>query len=352
MDKVLSIIVPSYNMEKYLSKCLGSLVVAPELMECLEVLVVNDGSKDRTSEIAHEFAAKWPQTFKVIDKGNGHYGSCVNAGIKIAHGEFVKIIDADDSVESRNFENWMWSVRNGICDGTLTCVDLLVTDFCTVNLIDNVTERCKYRVPRNKVFDARVLNPEYIFMMHSLAWRRLMLVDHGYHQTEGVMYTDGEWAVYPLAWVRNIYYNPVVVYKYSIGREGQSMDPNVKRNGIRDMAVVFATMYRKCMEEDSSRIKDRYLSVIFRMIGGYYNSMLDCGNSVEAVKGVLALDDIVGAVSPELCELMGRQSLINKIRRAGRIGRFDLLLFRVRRRMDRFCFGVVAAFRCAYWRFV
>ena len=73
-EKILSIIVPSYNMEKYLPKCLGSLVVAPELMERLEVFVVNDGSKDRTSEIAHEFASKWPNTFRVVDKSNGHYG--------------------------------------------------------------------------------------------------------------------------------------------------------------------------------------------------------------------------------------------------------------------------------------
>ena len=95
--KLLTVIVPSYNMEKYLLKCLGSLIVAPELMERIEVIVVNDGSTDRTSEIAHSFEVKFPGVFRVIDKENGHYGSCVNAGLKMASGVFAKILDADDS---------------------------------------------------------------------------------------------------------------------------------------------------------------------------------------------------------------------------------------------------------------
>ena len=97
-DKILTIIIPSYNMEKYLPKCLGSLIVAPELMERIEVIVVNDGSTDRTSEIAHEFAANYPQTFKVIDKSNGHYGSCINTALPIAVGTYIKILDADDKL--------------------------------------------------------------------------------------------------------------------------------------------------------------------------------------------------------------------------------------------------------------
>lgn len=92
--KILSIIVPSYNMEAYLPKCLGSLEVARELMEQLEVFVVNDGSKDRTSEIAHEFEVRYPGVFRVIDKPNGNYGSCINAALPLCTGVFVKVLDA------------------------------------------------------------------------------------------------------------------------------------------------------------------------------------------------------------------------------------------------------------------
>ena len=64
-------------------------------MQKLEVIVVNDGSKDRTSEIAHGFEAMHPGVFRVIDKANGHYGSCINAGLKNASGPYVKVLDVD-----------------------------------------------------------------------------------------------------------------------------------------------------------------------------------------------------------------------------------------------------------------
>ena len=68
MDKILSIIIPTYNMEKYLRKCLDSLIISDENMEKIEVLVINDGSKDSSSVIAHEYESRYPQTIKVIDK--------------------------------------------------------------------------------------------------------------------------------------------------------------------------------------------------------------------------------------------------------------------------------------------
>ena len=98
--KILSIIVPSYNMEAYLPKCLRGLVIDDkELLGKLDVIVVNDGSKDRTSEIAHSFETKYPGVFRVIDKTNGHYGSCINAALPVAEGEYVKILDADIEAE-------------------------------------------------------------------------------------------------------------------------------------------------------------------------------------------------------------------------------------------------------------
>ena len=106
--KILSIIVPSYDMEAYLPKCLGSLVVDDrELLQKLDVIVVNDGSKDRTSEIAHEFEANYRGVFRVIDKDNGHYGSCINAGLAVAAGTFVKVLDADDYYLTDNFKEYL-----------------------------------------------------------------------------------------------------------------------------------------------------------------------------------------------------------------------------------------------------
>ena len=73
MEKQISIIIPTYNMEAYIGKCLDSLLI-PEF-DAVEVLVVNDGSKDRSSEIAHSYADRYPGSIRVIDKPNGNSGS-------------------------------------------------------------------------------------------------------------------------------------------------------------------------------------------------------------------------------------------------------------------------------------
>ena len=118
-NKILTIIVPSYNMEAYLPKCLGSLIIDDkDLLQKLEVIVVNDGSKDRTSEIAHEFEANYPGVFRVIDKKNGHYGSCINAGLAIATGFYVKVLDADDWFVTGHFQNFLRFIDNEYLKGS------------------------------------------------------------------------------------------------------------------------------------------------------------------------------------------------------------------------------------------
>lgn len=71
MKKILTIVIPTYNVQDYLHRCLNSLIVSEEQMQHLEVLVVNDGSKDSSSAIAHEYQDKYPDTFRVIDKEKG-----------------------------------------------------------------------------------------------------------------------------------------------------------------------------------------------------------------------------------------------------------------------------------------
>lgn len=96
---LLSIIIPSYNMEEYIGNNLKKLVAAQHL-DKIEIIVVNDGSKDDTSAIAHEYQQQFPQNIIVVDKENAHYGSCINKGLTLARGKYFRILDADDFFES------------------------------------------------------------------------------------------------------------------------------------------------------------------------------------------------------------------------------------------------------------
>lgn len=219
--KTLSLIIPSYNMEQYLPKCLGSLVIDAEHMGKLEVLVVNDGSKDRTSEIAHEFEAKWPGTFKVINKPNGNYGSCINAALPVAQGTWVKVLDADDWFKTENLSDYIDFLAH-IGEG----VDLVFSAYTRYRPDGSVLHHSEWPFPTEGAFDFDVFAnlSANDLTMHAYTYRTDHVRGLGYRQTEGVSYSDIEWACIPLAGVKKIAYYPKDLYQYLAGRPGQTMD--------------------------------------------------------------------------------------------------------------------------------
>lgn len=101
MPKV-SVIVPFYNVEKYIEKCLNSLV--NQTLEDIEIILVNDGSKDESYKIAQEFQKKYSNKIKYYEKTNGGLGDARNYGINYASGEYIAFLDSDDYVENTMYE--------------------------------------------------------------------------------------------------------------------------------------------------------------------------------------------------------------------------------------------------------
>ena len=227
MGKILSIIVPSYNMEAYLPKCLGSLIIDDkELLQKLDVIVVNDGSKDRTSEIAHEFESKYTGVFRVIDKPNGHYGSCINAALPVAKGEYVKVLDADDSVETAAFEKMLRVICEELEKGD-SAADLIVSDYVSVDPDGKNLKRPKFGLQETSRSLADIQEGWSRLTIHTICYRTQNLLKTGYRQTEGCAYTDTEWIIEPMVTVRRLRYLPIVVTHYLLGREGQTVDVKV-----------------------------------------------------------------------------------------------------------------------------
>lgn len=230
MEKILTIVIPTYNMQDYLRRCLDSLIVPEEQMKQLEVLVVNDGSKDNSSAIAHEYQDKYPGTFRVIDKENGNYGSCVNRGLKEANGKYIKILDADDWFDTIGFDLL-------IKDLDTIDVDLILTDYDVIDMAGNCeNQRISFpKLNKHNVYDvdkSDVLSVISGFQMHSAVYSVDLLRKMNYKQTEGISYTDQEWIYYPLYKAQTIVYFDYVVYHYMVGRDGQTMDPKVLKKSI------------------------------------------------------------------------------------------------------------------------
>lgn len=242
-DKVLSVIIPSYNMEAYLPRCLGSLIIEnKELLRKLDIIVVNDGSKDRTREVAHDFQRRYPEVVRVIDKTNGNYGSCVNVGLDTAVGKYIKVLDADDYVDSALFAKYL---------GWLSSIDtdLALNDFDYVDAGGNIIKE------KRLAFDSYgTLNLQQIagasIELYMIAYRREVVSAARYRQTEGIPYTDTEWRILPMLEVCSVRYFPFAVVKYLWGREGQTMSPLKFASDFHLVEQVFIGLLSKLAEKN------------------------------------------------------------------------------------------------------
>lgn len=222
--KILSLIVPTYNMEAYLCRCLDSVTDA-SITSAVEVIVVNDGSKDNSLNIAKEYEQKRPDIVRIIDKKNGNYGSCVNAALEIATGKYIKMLDADDWYDTSEFIKLIEKLENIDCD-------LFVTHYQKVY---NTGEIINRRYDCSKWENGLLYDVDDIFktnefdnlQMHQIGYRTSVLRDMHYKQTEGISYTDYEWTYMPLYHVEKVAFVDANVYRYFLGREGQTMDSKV-----------------------------------------------------------------------------------------------------------------------------
>lgn len=217
MNKVLSLAVPAYNMEKYLSRCLDSILSA-ETDIPYEVIIINDGSKDNTLSIAKEYEDKYRDTIKVIDKPNGGWGSAINLAIREAKGKYFKILDSDDWFDTDAFAKFLKLLSE-------IDVDLLATSFS----YEYDSQPSKYDIYSEDICGKVLAFEDYIIRndynkhipMATIAFRTNLLQDNGISVCDR-FYADIDYNLTPLLFVKTIYFSPIVLYKYYIGREGQS----------------------------------------------------------------------------------------------------------------------------------
>lgn len=225
--KLLTIAIPSYNSENYLSKCIESLLPGGE---DVEILVVNDGSKDNTSAIGHEYEAKYPGIVKVIDKENGGHGSAVNAGVEHATGLFFKVVDSDDWVKKSAYLEILDKLKDFA--GSDVIIDMLISNFVyeKEGAAKKKVMRYAHALPKDTVFTwndvGHFFKGQYI-LMHSVIYRTKLLRECGMKLPDHTFYVDNIFVYEPLPYVKNMYYMDVNFYRYYIGREDQSVNEKV-----------------------------------------------------------------------------------------------------------------------------
>lgn len=247
MEKQISIIIPTYNMEAYIGKCLDSLLI-PEFDQ-VEVLVVNDGSKDRSSEIAHEYANRYPDSIRVIDKENGNYGSCINAALPLCTGRYIKVLDADDTFDTIEFSKFVRLLPE--CNE-----DAIITNHIIVDPDGHELQRSS--IPHQVKINQQLSVEEATFticssylQMHRITYNRDVFTRFSYHQTEGVSYTDSQWSIIPISYCHNFRCIDLIVYRYLLGRDGQTMSSEQLSRFLNQFFTVMSDTlkhFRKCQQ--------------------------------------------------------------------------------------------------------
>ena len=306
MKKNLTISIAAYNVEQYLDKTLESLII--DNIDKLEVLIVNDGSKDNTKRITKKYCKKYPDTFKLIDKENGGYGSTINAGIEHASGKYFKQLDGDDWYDSDNLNKLVEDIE---------CIDsdVIYTPFVTCfeangNKEINKNPITKYSNYKYEI--EKIIGDSGILYMHNLAFKTKMLKNNGIRIDEQCFYTDTEYVALPFMCANTIHVLDYPVYMYRIGREGQSVSVIGRRKHWKDhqkMSYTLINSYKSQVEKLDTNKKnfyDNYLASIFA--SGIGNYLMTLEATKENYDLIQKYDEDIKKISMNIYELMPKYS--------------------------------------------
>lgn len=235
--KLLTVTVPCYNSAEYMEKCVDSLLVGGDRVE---IIIINDGSKDRTGEIADAYAEKYPHIVRVVHQENGGHGEGINQGLLRATGRYFKVVDSDDMM-SEDFPAFLDKLEECEREGG---IDLAVTNYFYVHT-DGIGDRSisyKSVLPSGRIFgweDTKRFFLHQLLTIHSCTFRTELMRSFTEPLPKHVFYEDNLMVYRVLQHVKRLYYMDSDLYRYWIGRPDQSVqEETMKRRYTHHLLVV------------------------------------------------------------------------------------------------------------------
>ena len=243
--KTLTFLIPCYNVSSCVSHCIDSMLV-DDILDDIEILLINDGSKDNTLEILHQYEAKYPSIIRVINKENGGWGTAINLGIREANGKYLKEVDADDWVSSDNLKEYVAFLKANE-------IDYIATDYTEYfKAEDKYTRHSYHKEIYNNPMSLNDFwgnhSTAWDFPIHAITYRTQVLRDNEIKVGDRY-YGDIEYNLYPLPHVKNICILPFNITIYFRGSDEQSTSTAGYAKHYKDYAAM------------SQRITTFYLNV-------------------------------------------------------------------------------------------
>ena len=247
--KTLSVSVACYNGKNFIRKCLDSFVESG-VMEDVEILVTDDGSKDESPVIVSDYAEEWPGSIKLIRQENQGPGSTVRSGAKYASGKYFRMVDCDDWVDPVSFAALVRRLKE-------TDADLVISSYTEV---DDKTGEKRPRIlypPEGVRFGETVPAEKALqddLFMHAAVFKTSIFK----RISDGIFngfYTDAQYLLFPLPYVKTAEYFSKEVYQYRVSLDGQSVSyPSLQKN-VRQHRAMLDSVLR--LAEEYGKRSDR-----------------------------------------------------------------------------------------------
>lgn len=238
--KLITFGIPCYNSEAYMKHCIDTILKAKE---DIEIVIINDGSKDNTLKIAKEYEKEYKGIIKVVDQENQGHGEGVNQGLLNATGLYYKVVDSDDWVDEKALGKLIKQIKKMQEEDNL--VDMFIVNYVYEKEGEQKVIDYKSVFPQDKVFtwnEVGNFKLDQNILMHSVVYKTDVLKNSGVKLPKHTFYVDNIFVYYPLPCIKTMYYMDIDFYRYFIGRADQSVNEKVMVKRINQQLFVTKEM--------------------------------------------------------------------------------------------------------------
>lgn len=248
---LLTVAIPAYNVELFIEETVSSIANSKYVDE-LEILVVNDGSTDKTAEVSEEIAKKCPSV-KVINKPNGGHGSSINAAIKNATGKYFRLLDGDDWFNTKELDGFIEHLKN-------ETADIVFSDLVECFLKSGLNRPVTYYSNLKEYQKINLDDAEFAEwgpMLPTTTIKTELLKNFGLKIDENCFYVDQEYNLACFLSAKTAVYYPFMIYQYRLEREGQSMEKSSLIRNVKSHETVCKRLLKEYHKHISSLSEKR-----------------------------------------------------------------------------------------------
>ncbi len=312
MSKILTVSIAAYNVADYIEETLESCI-DDEVMDSLEVLIVDDGATDNTPELAQKFVDRYPDTFKLIRKENGGYGTTINSGVENASGKYFKLLDGDDYFDTKSLKEFVARLKDESADMVLT----KNVEVSNENGQEALPERGWYKY-LGKSMNIFAMDSSILISMWNVAVKTELIKNNPYTYPKRYLYTDSLFVVNALARSMTITFYDLELYKYRVDRIGQSTSSKSLLKHCEDMYQVYLRVdevYKDAIKQDNCNA-----DILATHLTMTYLNYISAGfvlneKSADSKKRLITFEKECKQNQPEIYKLAGKMSKRVKLMR-------------------------------------